>query len=70
MRARSFAWLMTAVSVAMVIVISARINRGWPAGPKTYTFIVATLLVIIIAIVAWRRANADQRTVEARSEPQ
>ena len=59
MRARSFAWLMTAVAVAMVVVSGARINRGWPAGARTYTFLLATVLVIVIAILAWRRANTD-----------
>jgi len=61
MRARSFAWFMTAVAVAMVVVSGARISRGWPAGPKTYAFLVATVVVIVIAILAWRRANTDTR---------
>ena len=59
MRARSFAWFMTVVAVAMTVVSGARISRGWPAGPKTYTFLVATIVVIVIAIFAWRRANTD-----------
>ena len=61
MRARSFAWLMTAVAVAMLVVSGARISRGWPVGPKTYAFLLATVVVIVIAIFAWRRANADTR---------
>ena len=61
MRARSFAWFMTAVAVAMIVVSGARISRGWPAGPKTYTFLVATVIVIVITIFAWRRANTDTR---------
>jgi hypothetical protein len=60
-RARSFAWFMTAVAVAMIVVSGARISRGWPAGPKTYAFLVATVVVIVIAIFAWRRANTDTR---------
>jgi len=60
-RARSFAWLMTAVAVAMIVVSGARISRGLPAGPKTYAFLVATVVVIVIAILAWRRANTDRR---------
>jgi len=59
-RARSFAWFMTAIAVAMIVVSGARISRGWPAGPKTYTFLVATVVVIVIAIMAWRRANTDK----------
>ena len=50
---------MTAVAVAMVVVSGARISRGWPAGARTYTFLLATVLVIVIAILAWRRANTD-----------
>jgi hypothetical protein len=57
--ARSFAWFMTAVAVVMVVVSGARISRGSPAGAKTYTFFVATVLVIVIAIFAWRRVNAS-----------
>jgi hypothetical protein len=52
---------MTAVAVAMIVVSGARISRGWPAGPKTYAFLVATVVVIVIAILAWRRANTDTR---------
>jgi len=51
---------MTAIAVAMIVVSGARISRGWPAGPKTYTFLVATVVVIVIAIMAWRRANTDK----------
>jgi hypothetical protein len=50
---------MTALAVLMVVVSGARISRGWPAGAKTYTFLLATVVVIVIAIIAWRRANAD-----------
>jgi hypothetical protein len=49
---------MTAVAVVMVVVSGARISRGWPAGAKTYTFLLATAVVIVIAIFAWRRVNA------------
>jgi hypothetical protein len=52
---------MTAVAVAMIVVSGARISRGLPAGPKTYAFLVATVVVIVIAILAWRRANTDTR---------
>ena len=58
MHARSFAWFMSAVALGMTVVSGARISRGWPAGPKTYTFLLATLVVIVIAILAWRRVNA------------
>ena len=58
MRSRSFAWFMTAIAVAMAVVSGARISRGWPAGAKTYTFLLATVVVIVIAILAWRRVNA------------
>jgi len=61
MRASSFAWFMTAVAVAMTVVSGARISRGWPAGSKTYTFLVATVVVIVIAIFAWRRVNTATR---------
>jgi len=49
---------MTAVAVAMALVSGARISRGWPAGAMTYTFLLATVLMIVIAILVWRRANA------------
>lgn len=62
MPGRSFAWFMTAVAVVMVVISGARISRGWPAGANTYVFLMATALVIAIAIVAWRRANAGART--------
>jgi sugar phosphate permease len=52
---------MTVVSIVMVAVLGARFSRGWP-GPRTYTFIVATIVVIVIAIMAWRRVNAEPRT--------
>lgn len=58
MPARSFAWFMTAVAVAMVVVSGARISRGWPASGMTYAFMLATAAVVAIAIVAWRRVNA------------
>lgn len=58
MPARSFAWFMTAVAVAMVVVSGARISRGWPASAMTYTFLLATAAVVVIAIFAWRRVNA------------
>lgn len=58
MQARSVAWFMTAVVVVMVVVSGALISRGWPVGAKTYTFLMATVLVIVIAILVWRRANA------------
>ena len=61
MPARSFAWFMTAVAVVMVVISGARISRGLPAGANTYVFLMATALVIAIAIVAWRRANAGAR---------
>lgn len=61
MPARSFAWLMTAVAVVMVVISGARISRGWPAGANTYVFLMATALVIAIAIGAWRRANTGAR---------
>jgi len=60
MPARSFAWFMTAIAVVMVVVSGARISRGWPAGGMTYTFLLATAVVIAIAIFAWRRVNAVQ----------
>lgn len=62
MRTRTFAWFMTAVAVIMVVVSGARISRGWPAGAKTYTFLLATAVVIVIAIFAWRRFNAANNT--------
>ena len=65
MRARSFAWFMTAVAVGMVVVSGARISRGWPAGAKTYTFMIATVVVIGIAILAWRRVNGDARPAQS-----
>ena len=52
---------MTAVAVAMIVVSGARISRGWPAGARTYAFLIATAVVIVIAILAWRRANTDAR---------
>ena len=58
MAGRSFAWFMTAVAVVMVVISGARVSRGWPAGANTYVFLMATALVIAIAIMAWRRANA------------
>jgi len=58
MPARSFAWFMTALAVVMVVVSGARISRGWPAGAMTYTFLLATAAVVVIAIFAWRRVNA------------
>jgi len=61
MPARSFAWFMTAIAVVMVVVSGARISRGWPAGAMTYTFLLATAVVIVIAIYAWRRVNAVQQ---------
>ena len=61
MRTRSFAWCMTAVAVAMIVVAGARISRGGPAGQKTYVFLVATVVVIVIAIFAWRKINTDTR---------
>lgn len=48
MPARSFAWFMTAVAIVMVVV----------SGARTYTFLLATAVVIVIAIFAWRRVNA------------
>lgn len=59
MRGHSFAWFMTAVAVVMAVVSGARISRGWPAGPMTYTFLLATVVVVLTAILAWRRANAN-----------
>jgi hypothetical protein len=60
-RTRSLAWFMTAVAVAMIVVSGARLSRGGPAGPKTYAFLVATVVVIVIAIFAWRKVNTDTR---------
>lgn len=57
MSARMLAWLLVGLSVVMLIVVAMRVNRGWPAGPKTYAFIVATVVVIIAAIAAWRRRD-------------
>ena len=61
MPARSFAWFMTVVAVVMVVVSGARISRGWPAGAMTYTFLLATMVVVVIAIFAWRRVNAGPK---------
>ena len=66
MRARTLAWLLTLLSLAMIVVCVMRVNRGWPAGPKTYSFMVATLLVLVATGVAWRRASA---TVQPLSTP-
>ena len=63
MRPRPLAWLMTVVSLVMIVVLLMRVNRGWPAGPKTYAFIAATLVVIVATVMAWRRAAADHRTI-------
>jgi predicted small integral membrane protein len=49
---------MTAIAVVMAILSGARISRGWPAGAMTYIFFLATALVILTAILAWRRVNA------------
>ena len=62
MPARSFAWFMTAIAVAMVGGSGARISRGWPASALAYTFLLATAAVIGIAIFAWRRVNAVRPT--------
>jgi uncharacterized membrane protein YjdF len=62
MPARSFAWFMTAIAVAMVVVSGARISRGWPASALAYTFLLATAVVVVIAIFAWRRVNAVRQT--------
>lgn len=52
---------MTVIAVVMIVVSGARISRGWPAGANTYIFLIATALVIAIAIMAWRRTNAGAR---------
>ena len=52
---------MTVVAVVMVVVSGARISRGWPAGAMTYTFLLATMVVVVIAIFAWRRVNAGPK---------
>jgi hypothetical protein len=53
---------MTAIAVAMVVVSGARISRGWPASALAYTFLLATAVVVVIAIFAWRRVNAVRQT--------
>ena len=57
MRPRSLALLLTILSLVMIAVVVWRINKGWPAGPKTFTFICATIIVFIAAIITWRRAG-------------
>ena len=57
MRPRSLALLLTILSLVMIAVVVWRINKGWPAGPKTFTFICATIIVIVAAFITWRRAG-------------
>ena len=65
MRARTLAWLTSVLSVGMIVVLIMRVRRGWPAGPKTYAFIAATVIVIIVAIIAWRRAGAETQSEQS-----
>ena len=58
MRSRGLAWALTILTVAMICVVAWRVNKGWPAGPKTYTFMVATLIVLVATIFAWKRPIA------------
>ena len=55
---RSIAWLLSAIALVMLVVLVHRFTETGGPGPKTWAFAVLTIIVIIAAVVQWRRATA------------
>jgi hypothetical protein len=51
--------MLSVLTLVMIGVLGWRISKGWPAGPKTYAFICLTVVVLIVTVIAWRRAPAS-----------
>jgi hypothetical protein len=52
---KNMAMILAVLAVVMIIVLGWRVGTGGPAGPKTYGFAVATVAVIIAAVMSRRR---------------
>jgi hypothetical protein len=55
---RNMPMILAVLAVVMIIVLGWRVGMGGPAGMRTYAFAVATILVIIGAVVSRRSAKA------------
>ena len=56
---------LTVLAIAMIATIVWRIS-GTPIGPRTYAFMVATAIVIIAALMSWRRPPTGTTTTSGR----
>ncbi len=57
--------VLTVLAIAMVATILWRIGAG-PLGPRSYGFIVATVAVVVAALMSWRRARTETPATTAR----
>jgi hypothetical protein len=58
---RALPLILTIATVLMLITIGWRLTGG-PLGPKSYAFIAATVVVMIAALMSWRRAPRSTTT--------